>query len=69
MHTTSKNIYIILSYVVYECDTLFVSLKEAHKLQEFGNNGLGEIFGCNEDEGNEHLGCCITRMNASHKKE
>jgi hypothetical protein len=44
-------------------------MKEAHKLQVFGNNGLEEIFGCNEDERNEHLGYCITKMNASHKKD
>jgi hypothetical protein len=58
-----------LSFVWYECETLFIILKEDHKLQVFGNNGLGEIFGCNEDERNEHLGYCVTRMNASHKKE
>ena len=67
-HWRSRQTKIILSFVRYECETLFVSLKEARKLEVFGNNGLEEIFGCNEDERNEHLGYCITRMNAKSQE-
>jgi hypothetical protein len=40
----------IILLVVYGCETLFVILREEHRLKVFENRVLRRIFGCKRDE-------------------
>jgi hypothetical protein len=43
-------ITIILPFVLYECETWSLNLRERHRLREFENRVLRTIFGSQRDE-------------------
>jgi hypothetical protein len=53
-----KNETIILAVVVYECETLPLTLKVEHRLRVTANRALMRIFGPKRKEVGKH---CITR--------
>jgi hypothetical protein len=46
---------IILSVVLYGCETLSLTLREEHRLKVFENRVLRRIFGPKRDESNRRL--------------
>jgi hypothetical protein len=52
--------YIILSVVLYGCETWYHTLKEEHRLRVFKNRVLREIFGPKKEK--------ITRLRKLHEE-